>query len=113
MINILILETDKGFAIAIIAVDKRLDFKAVARHFSCKKVRLASAERVKEFSDYEAGNIPTIIFEGKCLILVSRFLEDKSTLVGSADDQFYGLLLQAQVFRLLGYCLMTLASRQR
>ena len=44
IIKTLVLDTDQGFAVAIIAGNEHLDFKVVARHLRCRKVRLAKPE---------------------------------------------------------------------
>lgn len=93
VIKTLVLETDQGFAVAIIAGDERRDFKAVAKRLGCRKVRLASPDQVKEFSGYEVGGVPPIVFDGKCQILVSRRVLSREVVIGAAGYTFHGLKL--------------------
>ena len=93
VIKTLVLETDQGFAVAIIAGDERLDFKAVARRLGRWKVRLASPDQVKELSGYEVGGVPPIVFDGKCQILVSGRVLSREVVIGAAGDAFHGLKL--------------------
>lgn len=93
VIKTLVLKTDQGFAVAIIAGDERLDFKAVAERLGCRKVRLASSDQVKEFSGYEVGGVPPIVFDGKGHVLVSRRVLSQEVVIGAAGDAFHGLKL--------------------
>jgi len=93
VIKTLVLETDHGFAVAIIAGNERLDFKAVAKQLGCRNVRLASPAQVREFSGYDVGGVPPIVFEGKCAVLISRRALTEKVVIGAAGDEFHGLKL--------------------
>lgn len=103
VIKTLVLETDQGFAVAIIAGNKRLDFKAVAKQLGCRNVRLASPARVRELSGYDVGGVPAIVFEDRCPLLLSNTLFPDACCIGSAGDAFHGLALSVRNLVHLGY----------
>lgn len=112
VIKTLVLDTDQGFAVAIIAGDERLDFKAVAKRLACRKVRLASPDQVKEFSGYEVGGVPPIVFGGKCQVLVSGRVLSQEIIIGAAGDEFHGLMLVSSDLKRIGSSGSGLRSRE-
>ncbi len=96
VIKTLVLETDQGFAVAIITGDERLDLKAFSRRFRFCKVRLASPESVRQLTGYEIGGVPPIVFKQVCPVFVSKKLLANNFIIGSAGDRFHGLKIKPQ-----------------
>jgi Cys-tRNA(Pro)/Cys-tRNA(Cys) deacylase len=103
VIKTLVLVTGKGFAVAVIAGNERLDFKAVARQLGCKKIRMAGPSEVKSFTGHDVGGVPPIIFAERCPVLVSESLLARNVCVGSAGDDRHGLKLNPRELLGLGY----------
>jgi Cys-tRNA(Pro)/Cys-tRNA(Cys) deacylase len=103
VIKTLLLVTGKRFAVAVIAGNERLDFKAVARQLGCKKIRMASPSEVKDFTGHDIGGVPPTIFAERCPVLVSESLLAQAECIGSAGDDRHGLKLNPKELLGLGY----------
>jgi prolyl-tRNA editing enzyme YbaK/EbsC (Cys-tRNA(Pro) deacylase) len=110
LIKTLVLMTREGFAVAVIAGNERLDFKAVAWHLGSKKVRMASPREVKDCTGHDIGGVPPIIFAKRCPVLVSVSLLARAGCIGSAGDDRHGLKLNPKELLSLGYCFERIAT---
>lgn len=95
VIKTLVLETDRGWAVAILAGDERLDFRATATQLGCRRVKLASPQRVRELTGYDVGGVPPIGFPDSCPVVLSERVRHAGVVIGSAGSPHHGLRLAA------------------
>jgi len=70
-------DTGERIVLAVLAGDKRLDIKAVARHVGGKKGSFAPSELAEELTGCKIGAIPPICFDGRLKLLVDKDFLDK------------------------------------
>jgi len=79
------------YVLAVVAGDSKVDFKAIAKLFNVKKVKLATAETAKELTGCEMGAIPPLSFDARLFLLVDSTLRLAGTLffnAGRLDTSF-------------------------
>ncbi|MFH0969838.1 MAG: YbaK/EbsC family protein [Candidatus Diapherotrites archaeon] len=57
-IKAMVLETERGMILALLAADLKLDMKALQKRFKFKKLQLAKKEKVLEKTGCEIGSVP-------------------------------------------------------
>ena len=62
-VKAMVLETERGMVLALLAADLKLDLDAFAKLMEFKKVKLASKEKVLERTGCEPGSVPPFGFE--------------------------------------------------